>query len=62
MRIQVQGQPERIYGAGETFFESPTDVHLVSANASREKPARFLAYFVCDHQTPLSLPVAGQNR
>ncbi len=57
MRMQVKGQPERIYKAGDTFFESPTDVHLVSANASQDKPARFLAYFVCDQKTPLSVPV-----
>jgi quercetin dioxygenase-like cupin family protein len=56
LRMQVKGQPETIYGAGDTFYEAPTDVHLVSANASQEKPARFLAYFVCDHPTPFSIP------
>jgi hypothetical protein len=29
----------------------------VSANASDGEPARFLAYFVCDHRTPLTVPV-----
>jgi quercetin dioxygenase-like cupin family protein len=57
MRMQVKGQPERIYKPGDTFFESPTDVHVVSANDSADKPARFLAYFVCDQKTPLSVPV-----
>lgn len=57
LRMQVEGQPERTYTSGETFYEAPTDVHLVSANASAEKPARFLAYFVCDRTTPLSVPV-----
>jgi hypothetical protein len=46
-----------VYHAGESFFEAPTDTHLVSANASADAPARFLAYFVCDHQTPFSVPV-----
>jgi len=59
LRMQVQGQPERIYTPGESFYEAPTDVHLVSANASADKPARFLAYFVCDHRTPFSIPVTG---
>jgi quercetin dioxygenase-like cupin family protein len=59
LRMQVQGKPEVTYGAGESFYEAPTDVHLVSANASRDKPARFLAYFVCDHRTPLSVPVTN---
>lgn len=57
LRMQVKGQAERIYTAGETFYESPADVHLVSANASQNEPARFLAYFVCDRKTPLSVPV-----
>jgi quercetin dioxygenase-like cupin family protein len=60
LRMQVEGQPERIYRAGESFFESPTDVHQVSANASRDTPARFLAYFVCDHRTPLSVPLTDR--
>ena len=59
LRMQVQGQPERVYTAGESFYEAPTDVHLVSANASPDKPARFLAYFVCDRRAPLSVPVTG---
>ena len=62
MRMQVKGQPERIYHAGDTFFEAPTDVHAVSANASDDAPARFLAYFVCDHATPLSVPADAKDR
>jgi quercetin dioxygenase-like cupin family protein len=58
VRMQVKGQAERIYTPGDTFYEAPTDVHVVSANASPDKPARFLAYFVCDRKTPLSVPVA----
>jgi quercetin dioxygenase-like cupin family protein len=57
LRMQVKGQPERIYRPGETFIESPSDVHVVSANANQDLPARFLAYFVCDRATPLSVPV-----
>jgi hypothetical protein len=41
----------------EVTYETPTDVHQISANASQEKPARFLAYFVCDRKTPFSVPV-----
>ena len=57
VRMQVKGQLERIYKPGETFFEAPSDVHLVSANASQDTPAKFLAYFVCDRETRLSIPV-----
>lgn len=62
LRMQVEGQPERIVKPGEAFFESPSDIHLVSANASEDGPARFLAYFVCDHPTPLSVPVPGAEK
>ena len=62
LRMQVKGQPERIYKPGETFFEAPSDVHLVSANASQEAPARFLAYFVCDRTTPLTVPVTDVGK
>ncbi len=57
LRMQLAGQPERIVRAGESFYESPDDVHTVSANASDTAPARFLAYFTCDHATPTSVPV-----
>lgn len=62
LRMQVKGKAETIYKAGDTFYEEPTDVHVVSANASRDAPARFLAYFVCDRQTPLSIPVGTDGR
>jgi quercetin dioxygenase-like cupin family protein len=56
VRMQVKGGEEKIYRAGQSFYEAPNGVHEVSANASSEKPARFLAYFVCDRDTPLSVP------
>ncbi len=57
LRVQVQGEPEAIYRAGEIFYEAPNGVHLVSANASSKDPAKLIAYFVCDHDTPLSVDV-----
>ncbi len=61
LRMQVKGQPEKIYAPGDTFFETPSDVHVVSANASQDKPARFLAYFVCDRRTPLTVPAGAAD-
>jgi quercetin dioxygenase-like cupin family protein len=52
LRSQVEGEPEAIYRAGQSFYEPPNAVHRVSANASRKEPTRFLAYFVCDGETP----------
>lgn len=57
LRTQVKGEPEAIYKAGEGFYEPPNGVHVVSANASLTEAATFIAYFVCDHNTPLSSDV-----
>jgi quercetin dioxygenase-like cupin family protein len=54
LRTQVKGEPVAIYKAGEGFYEAPNGVHVVSANASQTEAATFIAYFVCDHDTPLS--------
>src|SRR5712692_3253065 len=61
LQMQVTGEPEAIYKAGESFYEAPNAVHLVSANASKERPAKLLAYFVCDHDARLSVPVPGSK-
>jgi quercetin dioxygenase-like cupin family protein len=57
LRTQVKGEPAAIYKVGESFYEAPKGVHLVSANASDKERAKFLAYFVCDHHTTLSVDV-----
>jgi quercetin dioxygenase-like cupin family protein len=54
LRTQVKGEPEATYKAGESFYEAPNGIHVVSANASQTEAATFIAYFVCDHNTPLS--------
>jgi quercetin dioxygenase-like cupin family protein len=56
IRSQVKGEPEAVYRVGESFFEPANGVHVISANASRTAPAKFLAYFLCDHETKLSVP------
>ena len=55
--MAVRGGKEVTLGPGETFYESPDDVHSVSRNASTTKPARFLVFFVKDKDKPLSTPV-----
>lgn len=57
LRTQVKGEPEMIYKAGESFYEAPNGVHLVSANASSTEPAKLVAYLICDRDTPLSVDV-----
>jgi quercetin dioxygenase-like cupin family protein len=56
MRMQVSDGPVTDYKPGETFVEMPTDVHRMATNPSADTPAVFLATFVCDKETPLSVP------
>jgi quercetin dioxygenase-like cupin family protein len=55
--MQVRGGKEVTLGPGQTFYESPDDVHSVSRNASTTKPARCLVFFVKEKDKPLSTPV-----
>lgn len=55
-RTKSGDEPEAVFTAGQTFYEAPGAVHRVSANASRERPVRFLAYFVCESEGPLTAP------
>jgi quercetin dioxygenase-like cupin family protein len=57
IRFQVKGgAPEAVYKAGQSFYEPPNGVHQVSANASNKEPAKLIAFFICDHETPLTVP------
>ena len=48
IRSQVDGEPARVYRAGEAWFENPGAYHRVSANASDTEPARLLAVLIVD--------------
>jgi quercetin dioxygenase-like cupin family protein len=56
IRFQVKGEPETVYRTGDSFYEAPNGVHQVSANASDKEPAKLIAFFICDHETPLTVP------
>jgi quercetin dioxygenase-like cupin family protein len=43
---QVKGGRQQTVHAGEVFYESPTDVHTVSRNASATEPAKLLVFYV----------------
>jgi quercetin dioxygenase-like cupin family protein len=43
-------------GPGDTFYESPHDVHTASRNASATNPARFLVFFVKQTGAPATVP------
>lgn len=55
--MQVKGGKEMTLNAGQTFYEAPTDVHVIVRNASKTKPAKFVAFLVRDKGAPVHIPV-----
>jgi quercetin dioxygenase-like cupin family protein len=55
--MQVKGGQPVTLGPGQTFYESPADIHTVSKNASNSLPAKFLVFFVKDKGAPPTVPV-----
>jgi len=57
IRSQVEHEPARVYKVGESFYELPGQLHVVSENASDKDPASLLAIFVVDSKdTVLTTP------
>ena len=48
IRSQLEGEPARVYRAGETWTEYPGAHHTLSENASATAPAELLAVFLLD--------------
>lgn len=46
IQMQARGKPAVTLKPGQTFYESPDDVHVVGRNASATEPAKFLVFFV----------------
>ena len=53
--MQIKGGKEVTLGPGQTFYESPEDVHTVSRNASTTKPAKFIVFFVKEKGAPATV-------
>ena len=54
--MQVAGGKAVTLSAGQTFYESPSDIHAVSRNASATQPAKILVFMVKDVGAPSTLP------
>src|SRR5581483_3653639 len=54
--MQVEGGQAVTLGPGQTFYEAPADVHVISKNASDAQPAKFLVFFVKEKGAPLLIP------
>ena len=51
------GKPQTVH-TGEVFYESPTDIHVDSRNASKTQPAKLLVFFVKKIGAPPTIAVA----
>ena len=54
--MQVMGGERKVLKAGETFYETPADVHTVSENASTTEPAKILVFMVKEQGAPATVP------
>lgn len=54
IRSQLQGGPVEVFDVGQSFFEPPGTIHLVSANASNTDWAELIAIFVADEGAQLT--------
>ena len=54
--MQVRGGKETTLTPGQSFYESPDDIHVVGRNASKTKPAKFVLVMVKDKGAPVLVP------
>src|SRR5262245_51858198 len=57
VEMQVRGGTLRRLGPGQVFYESPEDVHTISRNASKTKPAKFVVFFIKNEGAPILTPI-----
>ena len=55
--MQVKGGTPITLERGQTWYEGPDDVHIVSRNASQTAPAKFVVFMVKDKGAPILTPV-----
>jgi len=55
-KIKVDSGPETVLTKGQTFYESPGQLHAVSSNASSTEPAKVLVVVVNEIGKPLTVP------
>jgi len=54
--MQVRGGKEVTLRPGQTFYEGPDNIHVVSRNASATGPAKFLVFLIHKKGDPLVIP------
>jgi quercetin dioxygenase-like cupin family protein len=59
--MQVKDGPAVTLHPGQTYYESPSDIHTLSANASKTAPAKFLVFIVKDKGAPVTRALTAQD-
>ena len=59
--MQVEGGTPATVKAGETFYENPNDIHVMSANASQIQRAKFLVFMIKDAGKPATRLVTPEK-
>jgi quercetin dioxygenase-like cupin family protein len=54
--MQLKGGRETTLTPGQTFYESPGDIHAVGRNASDSRPAKFLVFLLKNSGAAAVLP------
>jgi quercetin dioxygenase-like cupin family protein len=60
--MQVKGGPLVTLTPGQTWSEGADDVHIVSRNASKTAPAKYLVFMVKDKGAPILTPVTSRTQ
>jgi quercetin dioxygenase-like cupin family protein len=54
--MQLKGGKEVTLKPGDTFYEGPSDIHVVGRNASKTQPAKFVVVLLKDKGAPALIP------
>ena len=57
----VKGKEPVTVSAGQTFYESPSDIHEISRNASTTQRAKFLVVLIHDQGASTMLPATQEK-
>jgi quercetin dioxygenase-like cupin family protein len=55
--MQVRGGTAVTLSRGQTWYEGPDDVHVVSRNASNSASAKYVVFMVKDKGAPFLTPI-----
>ena len=55
--MQLKGGKEVTLKPGDTFYEGPSDIHVVGRNASSSQPAKFVVVLLKNKGAPALVPV-----